>query len=148
MSPKPVFGWSSMLIQVSCIDPSWRNPLSPFLNNAIGYLSYENVDMLHSRDRLQGRPIPEPHDFVLWPWQILYPVHKLCLDKVLDLLPCLGRDVASERLRAESCLQPDDNMSNARSESIRPIVDQDLVVVFISKWLGVSNREGRPGPRS
>lgn len=32
-------------------------------------------------------------------------------------------------------------MPNPRSESIRPIVDQDLVVVPISKWLGVPHRE-------
>ena len=88
----------------------WLFASSPFFDDAVRYVPDKYMNMLHSGNRLQCRPILEPHDLLVRTWEILHPINERLLNKVFYLLSGLWGHVASCWFRLQSHLQPDDEM--------------------------------------
>lgn len=81
---------------------------------------------------LQASPVLEPHETISW--NPIWATEALD-DKVFDLLSCSWRQVVGSRVVLQQEFGPDNEVDNVRIESIRPVIEQNLVVVGVAEGL-------------
>lgn len=101
--------------------------------------------MINASNTLQGNPVLEPEN-VFFAFALtkdgVQLVNKSPTNKVIDDGPRLGRDIARFRVSCYRSLDPDTDMDNALSKSIRPVVTKNHKIIRLLEWNRVTKLEG------
>ncbi len=103
---------------------------SPELQIVFGCVFNKNMDMLKCPHTLQLDPILEPSHTTL----VTKPFHESSLHKIRNGFPTIVRHISHLVIRSYWCLAPYNDVRNIRSQPVRPVIDEDLVVRRLFKW--------------
>lgn len=88
-------------------------------------VEHHDMEVFHGTNRLEATPVLEPDNLIIG-----HMGSKRLCHEVINLLPRLVNEISRNGVLLEDELGPDNQVHNARVDTVGPVVDENLDVIF------------------